>query len=50
MNGFAGQGGSINGAGAVVGDEVYVNSGYSAFGPGASLAGNVLLKFSLGDN
>lgn len=47
----AGQGGSINGAGAVVvGDEVYVNSGYSAFGPGTSLAGNVLLKFSLRDN
>lgn len=50
-NGFAGQGGSINGAGAVVvGDTVYVNSGYSAFGPGTSLAGNVLLAFSLDGN
>ena len=50
-NGLTGQGGSINGAGAaVVGDMVFVNSGYSAFGPGASLAGNVLLAFSLNGN
>jgi polyvinyl alcohol dehydrogenase (cytochrome) len=49
VNGFAGQGGSINGA-VVVGDTVYVNSGYSAFGPGTSLAGNVLLAFSLDGN
>jgi hypothetical protein len=47
----AGQGGSINGAGAVVvGDTVYVNSGYSAFGPGTSLSGNVLLAFTLRGN
>lgn len=51
VNGYAGQGGSINGAGAVVvGDTVYVNSGYSAFGPGTSLAGNVLLAFSIDGN
>jgi polyvinyl alcohol dehydrogenase (cytochrome) len=50
-NGVTGQGGSINGAGAVVvGDTVYVNSGYSAFGPGTSLSGNVLLAFTLRDN
>lgn len=49
VNGFAGQGSSINGA-VVVGDEVFVNSGYSAFGPGTSLAGNVLLAFSLDGN
>ena len=51
VNGFAGQGGSINGAGAViVGDTVYVNSGYEAFGPGSFLPGNVLLAFSLDGN
>ncbi|MET0753765.1 MAG: PQQ-binding-like beta-propeller repeat protein [Pyrinomonadaceae bacterium] len=50
-NGLIGQGGSINGAGAtVVGNMVFVNSGYSAFGPGTSLPGNVLLAFSLGGN
>lgn len=51
VNGLTGQGGSINGAGAtVVGDMVFVNSGYSAFGPGTSLPGNVLLAFSLNGN
>jgi glucose dehydrogenase len=35
---------------AVVGDTVYVNSGYSAFGPGTSLSGNVLLAFTLRGN
>ena len=50
-NGLIGQGGSINGAGAtIVGDMVFVNSGYSAFGPGTSLPGNVLLAFSLNGN
>lgn len=51
VNGLTGQGGSINGAGAmVVGEMVFVNSGYSAFGPGTSLPGNVLLAFSLNGN
>ena len=50
-NGVMGQGGTISGAGAVVvGDTVYVNSGYSAFGPGTALSGNVLLAFSLRNN
>lgn len=35
---------------AVVGDTLYVNSGYSAFGPGTSLSGNVLLAFTLRGN
>ena len=45
VNGVAGKGGSLDGAGAViVGGMVYVNSGYPRFG---GLPGNVLLAFGV---
>ena len=45
VNGVAARGGSLNGPGAVVvGDMLYVNSGYSRFG---EAPGNVLLAFSV---
>ena len=44
VNGIKGNGGSIDGPGAVVvGGMLFVNSGYSRFG---GLAGNVLLAFA----
>ena len=44
VNGVAGTGGSIDGAGPVVaGGMVFVNSGYSRFG---GMPGNVLLAFA----
>ena len=47
VNGVAGKGGSLDGAGAViVGGMVYVNSGYPRFG---GLPGNVLLAFGVAD-
>jgi polyvinyl alcohol dehydrogenase (cytochrome) len=46
-NGIPAKGGSIDGPGAVVANEmVFVNSGYSRFG---GMPGNVLLAFAPGD-
>jgi polyvinyl alcohol dehydrogenase (cytochrome) len=45
VNGVAGQGGSINGAGpTVVGGMVFMNSGYAY---GGDTAGNLLLAFGV---
>jgi polyvinyl alcohol dehydrogenase (cytochrome) len=47
INGVAGKGGSLDGAGAVIVDGmVFVNSGYPRFG---GLPGNVLLAFGVAD-
>jgi polyvinyl alcohol dehydrogenase (cytochrome) len=47
VNGVAGKGGSLDGAGAVIVDGmVFINSGYPRFG---GLSGNVLLAFGVAE-